>query len=603
MSLVLHGEIRLDFILTGMVTAVVVSLLVISVMLHLIRLLQKRTHELQIFNTVLQDTQEKLLASNEQLTQAVVRMPVAYIVWDAHFRAIEWNPAAERIFGYEKAEVLGHTPLDLFVPDDARLPVAEAMAMLLSGEDADYSAPGNNVTRDGRIISCLWFNAPLKNGAGQVQRVLSMALDVTERDKTDRMLHENQMVLLEAKEQAEQAAQAKSAFLAVMSHEIRTPMNVVLGMSDVLLETNLDPEQRRLVQTMHQSGKALMGVINDVLDFSRIESGRLIPSVLPFSPPHLVEEIASLMRMVAEEKGLALPADIATDIPDCVLGDDGRVRQVLINLLGNAIKFTQHGQVSVRLSHHPQEPATLLFCVSDTGIGIAPESINHIFEHFTQADSGITRRYGGTGLGLAISQKLVELMGGRIWVESQPGQGSTFFFTLPLRPVHTEPPLVPLEVGHERSARSLRILIAEDAPENQVLLHAYLKKSPHLVVFVNDGLEAVARVRGDTFDLILMDIQMPNMDGYTATRTIRQWEEEEQRQPLTIMALSAHVSLDRREESLAAGCDGHLAKPIKKQTLLDAIQGVAESISRREKERRHCPRHAPDAESSWPSPS
>ena len=326
-----------------------------------------------------------------------------------------------------------------------------------------------------------------------------------------------------------------------------------------------------------------MGVINDVLDFSRIESGRFTVSDLPFFPRQVVEEIVPLMRMTAERKGLALLEEILPNIPDAIFGDDGRVRQVLINLLGNAIKFTQTGQVSVRLSIHPEEPNSLLFSVADTGIGIAPEYINHIFEHFTQADSGITRRFGGTGLGLAISKKLVELMGGRIWVESRLGQGSTFFFTLPAHPVETSEPLVaPLERTVEITTRSLRILIAEDSPDNQMLFQVYLKKTPHHLVIVNDGAEAVARVKNEAFDLLLTDIEMPNMDGYAATRAIRQWEREEGRQSLIIMALSAHAGIEKAGESLAAGCNEHLTKPIKKQALLDAIQRVAEAIDKRD---------------------
>ncbi|MBF0462993.1 MAG: response regulator [Magnetococcales bacterium] len=385
--------------------------------------------------------------------------------------------------------------------------------------------------------------------------------------------------LFQSREQTAAVAKAKEELLATISHEIRTPMNVVLGMSEMLLETDLDPMQRRFAQTMHQSGRALMAVINDVLDFSRMDAGRIHLTESPFSPRQVVEETAHLLRLAAEEKGLTLREEIAPEIPEAVLGDEGRVRQVLINLLSNAIKFTHHGQLGLRLTRHPAEPETLLFQVTDTGIGIASEQAGNIFEHFTQAGPGGTRNYGGSGLGLAISRRLVELMGGRIGVESRLNVGSTFSFTLPMRTVTASVVRSP-SVGQEAVPetadwKGLRILLAEDAKESQILFDAYCMQTPHQLVMVNDGMEAVDRVQEEPFDVVIMDIQMPRMDGYTATRLIRQWEREKSRSPVPIIALSAHAMEGEMERSREAGCSLYLPKPISKRELHGVLQQIA----------------------------
>ncbi|WP_420906600.1 response regulator [Candidatus Magnetaquiglobus chichijimensis] len=399
---------------------------------------------------------------------------------------------------------------------------------------------------------------------------LATANDALKKEIEAREQFEQQ--LREAKERAERSVKAKSDFLAAMSHEIRTPMNIVLGMSGVLLESDLTPEQRHFVEMMHRSGGALLTIINDILDFSRIESGRFSLSEAPFSPSALVEEICNLMRLSVEQKGLKLAVRIAPDLPRAMLGDDGRVRQILINLIGNAIKFTERGRIRVTLERHPEDPEALLFSVADTGIGIAPEFQTRIFEQFSQADTGITRRFGGTGLGLTISRRLLEMMNGHIWVESRPNAGSTFHFSLPIRAVDSLLPVVSNVADSSGEARRLKILLAEDCPENQILFQVYLEKSHERVVTVKNGQEAVERIRQELFDLVLMDVEMPVMDGLTATRLIRQWEQKRNAMPMVILALSAHATLDRQKESLAAGCDDHLVKPVSKKELLKAIQ-------------------------------
>ncbi|MBF0614530.1 MAG: response regulator [Magnetococcales bacterium] len=573
MSLWLHGTIRNDFIITGIVTALLVSVVVVFILLRMMHLLRGRTHELQQLNADLHQVRDALLLMNDRLASSMRRMPVAFIVWDTSFRAVEWNPAAERIFGYERQEALGHTPLELFVPPAAYEPVAAAMANLLQGEEAGYSAPGNNITKDGRIISCLWFNVPLFTPERKVHGVLSMALDVTTQEEMGRALQE-------AKEKAEAANQAKSDFLATMSHEIRTPMNVVLGMSELLLESELNPEQRRYVQTMHHSGRALLGVINDILDFSRIEAGRIPLVDLVYAPAQVVQESVRLMQMAAEEKGLIVEESIGSAVPGAMRGDEGRLRQILINLLGNAIKFTDRGRVEVRLDLAKSAPEWLQFTVADTGIGMTEEQLSAIFEPFVQADGGITRRFGGTGLGLAITRRLVRRMGGEIWVESGLGQGSRFMFTLPIRVADVTELTHPLaEPVLEREVSSLRILLAEDQEINRMVFAGFLNRTPHRLVMVHDGQEAVERVMRESFDLIFMDVRMPRLDGYAATRRIRAWEQESGHIPVPIIALSAHAAQDEQQRCQEAGCMAYLAKPIHRKVLLRHIDQMARQLA------------------------
>lgn len=399
--------------------------------------------------------------------------------------------------------------------------------------------------------------------------VQSVVRDISERKEAEARVNL-------AMEEAESANRAKTNFLAVISHEIRTPMHAMLGMSELLLETDLNADQRNFINTLYQSGQGLMLVINDLIDFSSIEAGRIHLEDMLFSTRRVLESAAHLMRMVAIEKGLSLVVWEDSEIPEFIMGDIGRVRQVLINLLGNAVKFTNHGQVDVRLSRYSDEDGMLLFQVVDTGIGISQEDMESIFEQFAQADAGLTRRYGGTGLGLAISRRLVELMGGRIWVESQLGQGSAFSFTIPMRIAQSpfeqdsHPELVDIS-----NTRCLNILLVEDVPFNQMLINAYLIQSSHKLAIVTNGTDAVGRVQEENFDVVIMDVQMPMMDGYTATRHIRQWEREQGRTPMMIIALTAHAIEGEMERSQEAGCDLFLTKPISKKKLMEVLQQIA----------------------------
>ncbi|MEY5027388.1 MAG: hypothetical protein RLZZ244_2916 [Verrucomicrobiota bacterium] len=404
-------------------------------------------------------------------------------------------------------------------------------------------------------------------------------------DVTEARRHEG--AILAAKQKAEESVRAKEEFLANMSHEIRTPMNGIIGFADLLQETPLDELQSHYIRTLKGSAESLLAIINDILDLSKVEAGLCSLDPTPMDLEENVREVATLLFPRVREKGLSLDIRFAEGTPRHLLADRGRLRQILLNLVGNAVKFTERGWVSieVRVEKGPSEDF-VKFAVSDTGIGIAASDRPRLFQKFAQADSTTTRRFGGTGLGLAICKQFVELMGGQIGVESAPDQGSTFWFTLPLRealpalppaPPPEPPPQPASPEAHAPAARKLRVLVAEDNRINQMFVMALLQKLGCSAELVSDGAECVERYQKEPFDLILMDCHMPKMDGFEATRTIRQLAAPGSatgvtgHSPIRIAAVTASAMREDHERCIAAGMDLVLTKPLRAPELQKAI--------------------------------
>jgi len=484
---------------------------------------------------------------------------------DRRGRVVEWNDAASRTFGWQPAEILGRDAIDVLVPPDVAPRYLAWRDRILSRSQIRVEEP-----QEVELLHCDGHRVPAEATGwtvryGRLWRFYLLARDIAARKQVEREL-------TAAQQQADEASRLKSEFLAAMSHEIRTPMNGVIGLTELLLGTDLDPDQRRYAEGVARAASSLLAIINDILDFSRIEAGRLTLEPTDFDVRELVEGVVELLAPHAREKGLRLASVVSPDVPPTLTGDCGRLRQVLINLCANAVKFTERGEVVVTVTGAggPRQ-SRRRFEVRDTGVGLRAEELSRIFDAFVQADSSTTRRYGGTGLGLAISQEIVTAMGGRIEVDSEPGVGSTFWFEVdlpaggaspPPRPVQSRPPRERPAAGNRPAPAGTagRVLLVEDDEINRMVAAELLGRHGVRVDLAENGVAALDRLAEQEYDAVLMDCRMPTLDGFAATRELRRREANRRHTP--VVALTASARPEDQQLAIEAGMDDYLSKPV-----------------------------------------
>jgi len=501
---------------------------------------------------------------------AVMDLGVVFV--DPNHRILYENPTFVAMWRLQPADARRGRPFAEAVPETC---IWHGAWMRLR---SNLDASSESQLGDGRILTQRSHQAV--DHQGRPLGRLWVYEDVTEARRIARNL-------VEARDAAEQASRAKAAFLATMSHEIRTPMNGVLGMTDLVLAGELPPEQREQLGWVKSSAESLLTILNDILDFSKIDAGRMDLEDRPFKLVVLMDGVIGLHRKSVEARGISLRWEPEGELPLRMTGDSVRLGQVLNNLVSNAIKFTSQGSVLVKVTQEPSQSGDpndrlrLRFSVVDTGPGIPGDKLSHIFSPFAQADASITRKFGGTGLGLAIANQLAELMGGGLSVESELGQGSTFHFRTTLRRVTIQEVPEDSETSKvERHGLEGCVLLVEDTPVNQILGRTLLEKQGFKVVLAEDGLCAVEAASRQAFDIILMDMQMPNMDGLEATRRIRELEHAEGREPVPIIALTANAMESDRVRCMEAGMDGFLAKPFRGKDVMAVMGRFLQSAGR-----------------------